>query len=274
MPIITDVLKVLMPIITDIINALLPALMTVLNALMPIIKVVAYLFSAQLGAAMNAIKPIIDGIMKYLKGFIEFITGVFSGDWKKAWEGIKNIFGGIWDTLVAVFKAPFRAIVGVINKVIEGLNKLKIPDWVPGLGGKGIDIPPIGIDGFAKGSLNTPDTFIAGEKGAELVTNAKGRTVFTAMQTQRILDNYNRAREAQTSYSPNVEAPRLTSANYNTNTRNSTPVSINYSPTIHVSGDKPNDLEVKLKQHDDIFMRKITAMFENMEKDRLRTAYD
>ena len=79
--------------------------------------------------------------------------------------------------------------------MIGGLNRLKIPDWVPGIGGKGINIPLIPT--LAEGSRYTPDTFIAGEAGAELITNARGRTVFTAAQTGRIFDNINAAREAQ-----------------------------------------------------------------------------
>lgn len=30
-----------------------------------------------------------------------------------------------------------------MNAFIKGLNKLKIPDWVPGVGGKGLNIPLI-----------------------------------------------------------------------------------------------------------------------------------
>jgi hypothetical protein len=36
---------------------------------------------------------------------------------------------------------------------------------------------------LAKGSDNAPDTFIAGEQGPELITNAKGSKVFTASET-------------------------------------------------------------------------------------------
>ena len=48
---------------------------------------------------------------------------------------------------------------------------------------------------LAKGSRNAPDTFIAGERGPELITNGKGRTVFTALQTERIMTNAGAAQQ-------------------------------------------------------------------------------
>ncbi len=90
----------------------------------------------------NAVKTIFGGI-------IDFVKNVFKGEWGAAWDGIVKIFKGIWDGIVAVAKAPINAIIGIINGLIAGviagingvigmLNKLnfKIPDWVPGLGGK------------------------------------------------------------------------------------------------------------------------------------------
>lgn len=42
---------------------------------------------------------------------------------------------------------------------------------------------------FAKGTERTPDTFVAGENGAELITGQEGKKVFTAFQTRRIFSN-------------------------------------------------------------------------------------
>ena len=75
-----------------------------------------------------------------LSGIINFITGIFTGNWKKAWEGVKSIFSGIISTIAGIFKAPINFIIDGINVFIKGLNKLKIPDWVPGVGGKGLNI--------------------------------------------------------------------------------------------------------------------------------------
>lgn len=119
----------------------------------------------------------IKGIITTIKGLIQFITGVFTGDWKKAWEGVKNIFKGIWESLVAIFKTPIntaialingmiRGIVDAINGVIRIINKISftIPDWVPGLGGKGFNPNikemsiPNGIPQLAQGGITMGDT--------------------------------------------------------------------------------------------------------------------
>jgi len=130
--------------------------------------------------------PIIENIMQVFQGLISFLTGVFMGDWEKVWQGVSNIFSGIVGGLVEIFKAPFRVIIGTINSVIGGLNNISLPSWVPGIGGKGISIPLIPM--FAKGTNKTPDTFIAGEEGPELITGAKGRKVFTAGETGNIFN--------------------------------------------------------------------------------------
>ncbi len=49
--------------------------------------------------------------------------------------------------------------------------------------------------GFATGTEYTPDTFIAGEKGAELITGARGRKVFTALETGNIFTNIGRIKD-------------------------------------------------------------------------------
>ena len=95
------------------------------------------------------IGEIINGIITTIRGIIQFLTGVFTGDWGKAWEGIKNVFKGVWDSLVGIAKGPLNLVIGLINTAlgaIEGalnsvaraLNRIsiKIPDWVPGFGGK------------------------------------------------------------------------------------------------------------------------------------------
>ncbi|GHV07103.1 hypothetical protein FACS1894217_07160 [Clostridia bacterium] len=249
LPIVVDVIGAILPLISQLIQAALPMLMSLLQALMPVITMLAEIFSSVLGGAISAIKPILDGLITILKGIIAFVTGVFTGNWSQAWEGIKNIFGGVFGSLVELVKAPFRIIISAVNGVIGGLNKLAIPDWVPGIGGKGINIPLIPT--FATGSNYTPDTFIAGDPGpnAELVTNARGRKVFTAAQTSQIMQNINAAQRITQAIA--TPAPAVT-----VNTPASGAVSggaqdvkltVNYSPQITVNGNNPADLAGQLQ---------------------------
>lgn len=193
LPVLIDLFNTFMPIITQLVLAILPVLQQLLQALTPVIQFLAELFGNVLGAAINSAKAVIDGLLTVLQGIITFVTGVFSGNWKQAWEGVKQIFSGVMESLKALVKAPINFIISAINTLIGGLNKVKIPDWVPGVGGKGINIPQIPM--LARGSRNAPDTFIAGERGPELITNGKGRTVFTALQTERIMSNAGAAQQ-------------------------------------------------------------------------------
>jgi hypothetical protein len=74
---------------------------------------------------------------------VNFITSVFAGDWQSAWDSIVGIFSSVWETMKAIFTEPINFIIDGLNKFITYLNKIQIPDWVPGVGGKGLNIPTI-----------------------------------------------------------------------------------------------------------------------------------
>ncbi|SDG74132.1 hypothetical protein SAMN04489735_100261 [Aneurinibacillus thermoaerophilus] len=92
---------------------------------------------------------------------IKFIMDVFPQAWdkikegasiafqsvKNIWSGIGNFFKGLWDGIIAGLKAPFNFFIDTVNKMIGAVNniQIKVPDWVPGLGGKqfGFNIPNI-----------------------------------------------------------------------------------------------------------------------------------
>lgn len=92
----------------------------------------------------NMLKPVLTGIT-------DFLTGVFTLNFQQAFSGLMSIIEGIWGGLVAVIKTPINAAISLINSFIRGLNKVQIPDWVPGVGGAGINIPEIPL--LAKGGV-------------------------------------------------------------------------------------------------------------------------
>jgi len=140
--------------------------------------------------AWDSITEAFAAVGDFFKGVIDSIVGFFTGLWdsiKSIFNGIKDTIKNVFQTIVEIVKAPINWIIDALNVFINGLNKIKIPDWVPGIGGKGLNITPIAR--LEKGSGNTPDTFIAGDvggKGGELVTGAKGRKVFTAAETGNV----------------------------------------------------------------------------------------
>ncbi|MFS1059080.1 phage tail tape measure protein [Enterococcus casseliflavus] len=112
-------------------------------------------------------------------GFIDFITGVFTGDWERAWNGIVNIFGGIFDGIVAIAKMPLNNMIGLINGFIRGINNIKVPKWVPGMGGKSFSIGELPY--LANGGHVLNGQAIVGEAGPELLTNKNGKTTVTPL---------------------------------------------------------------------------------------------
>lgn len=129
-------------------------------------------FGNVINAFLVNVKGVWDSIKRIFGGIIDFIGGVFSGDWDRAWQGVKNIFGGIMDGLGAAIKAPLNIVIGLINGAIQGINdaiSFQIPDWVPGLGGKGFTANIPKINYLENGGILTQPTMLnanvmAGEK--------------------------------------------------------------------------------------------------------------
>lgn len=120
------------------------------------------------------------------------------------WSGVKDFFANLWDGIVGVFeaaintiktaffgivniiKAPLNGLIEMVNDVIKKINKIKLPDWVPGDWSSGLNIPEIpmlakGTDYFRGG------TAIVGEQGPELVQMPTGAKVIPNDRTQSML---------------------------------------------------------------------------------------
>lgn len=171
--------------LVDMLTPILYALGAVFNAVWPMI-------AAAVNGAVQNISNILQALMQTLSGIIAFIAGVFTGNWSKAWEGVKNIFGGVFNGMLALAKGPINGIISLINGLIGALNTIKIPDWVPIIGGKGINIPQIPM--LAEGTdFFTDKAAMVGEAGPELVMGPtfskmpRGSQVLPADKTQDLL---------------------------------------------------------------------------------------
>ena len=123
-------------------NVLWPAFKTVFqNFIVPMIKTT---FGTISQLWNGTLKPVFNGI-------ITFLTGTFSGNWRKAWDGVKSVFSGFANGLGTIFRTPINYIIDLINGFLRGLNGIQIPDWVPGVGGKGFHVNL--IPHLAKGGI-------------------------------------------------------------------------------------------------------------------------
>ncbi len=191
LPVVVDLITALLPVLMPIIESILPPLLDLLEMLLPpllqlldliippltaVVETLAKVLTGVLGAAFEALRPIVEAITKVFGGLIDYIAGVFTGDWEKAWSGIKDKFSGIWEGIKAAFKAPINWIIQGINAFIRGINKIKIPDWVPLVGGKGFSIGEIPL--LARGGeVTSSGAAVVGEAGPELVKLNKGAEV-------------------------------------------------------------------------------------------------
>ena len=121
----------------------------------------------------NTIVGVWDNIVDGVTGAVTKLKDALS----KAFTGIKNVVTGIWDGLVDGIKSGINWIIKAINGFTGGLNKIQIPDWVPAVGGMGINIPAIPL--LAKGLDYVPyDEFPAilhkGERVMTAEENAQG----------------------------------------------------------------------------------------------------
>ena len=266
------------PTIASILQGLAEVVSTIATAIMAVIQFLMPTIQSIIGVALETIKGVVSGALTAIKGLVDVFAGIFTGDWTRVWEGVKSIFSGVWNSLKSIASGVLNGIIGLVNGVISGLNKLKIPDWVPGIGGKGINIPL--IPQFATGTDSTPDTFIAGEQGAELITNAKNRSVFTAAQTgsifRNLADTVNAIRTAgatpyQLAYAgaPSVAAPTLNAGGGRTS------VVIHSAPVFHVGNDaQAQDIEEMLRRHDEELLDEIDERERQRQDDERRRNYD
>lgn len=107
----------------------------------PIVLIIGAIITAVILLIANWDKVKVAG-----KSVYEFLVKVFTdlkGKITNILEGIKQIFSNIFNGIVSIVKSPINVLISGLNTFINGLNKIKIPDWVPAVGGKGINLPLI-----------------------------------------------------------------------------------------------------------------------------------
>lgn len=145
---ILDILMILLEPLLDLLNLILPPLCDFIKMLFdkllpPLSKAfsgVADIVGGVFKNAFDGIKKVFENVKGIFNGIIDFVKNVFTGNWRGAWDSVVSIFKNIFEGIKNAFKVPINWIIDGINVFIRGLNKLKIPDWVPGVGGLGLNI--------------------------------------------------------------------------------------------------------------------------------------
>jgi hypothetical protein len=116
-----------------------------------------------------AIVALIAGLVlayKKFEGFRNIVDSVFRVIQTVVSVSI-GVIKGYFETLYGFYKGIFNGIASLWNNTIGKLS-FKVPSWVPGLGGKGFDVPNIPM--LAEGGIVTSATLaMIGEKGPEAV---------------------------------------------------------------------------------------------------------
>jgi hypothetical protein len=83
-------------------------------------------------------------------GIVSFLSGVWtsvSTTVTSVWNGIGSTISSVWDGIVSGIKGSINIVIDAINTLIRGMNtvQIKIPDWIPSIGGKsfGMNVPEI-----------------------------------------------------------------------------------------------------------------------------------
>ena len=113
---------------------------------------------------------------------------------------VDNVFGAIkfWinevtipsiKALLTVFKTVFNGIASAWNNTV-GKISFTLPKWIPGLGGKGFDMPNIPM--LANGGIvNSPTLALIGERGPEAVIPLSGPNAGGGMGGNTVTINVN-----------------------------------------------------------------------------------
>lgn len=164
--VVQGVVDVIVGIVTTIIDAITGIVLPVVTWMdINIIQPIAAFFKGLWDGVVNGVRGFINGAMNIMipianwinSNVIQPVARFFSGLWSGITNGVRNAARTISDvmgTVAGFVKAPINGIIDIVNGVIRGLNRIKVPDWVPGLGGKSPNFPM--IPKLATGGIVSP----------------------------------------------------------------------------------------------------------------------
>lgn len=167
---IMNIFTTVLNVVSSIFNAIWSVVQTVFSFIWTIVQNYVNFWITVWSTVFNVVSSVLTTIWNTIQSVFNFIWGIISSVInniisafrnvanivKSVFTSVKNAISNLFSGVVNIIKAPINGLIGLINGVIKGLNKIKMPDWVPAIGGKGINIPLIP-------KLATGTNYVAGE---------------------------------------------------------------------------------------------------------------
>lgn len=155
--------------VSEVWTSIQTAVLTTVAALVSGFQTNFPLLSAYLSGWWSSVSAAAENVKAIFFNLIQFVENVFSGNWGAAWQNIVNIFANIFGAIVNLAKAPMNGVISAINYVLGKINSLnvKIPDWVPVIGGNTFSFKIPQIPQLATGGIVTAPTLLEAGEGGE-----------------------------------------------------------------------------------------------------------
>ena len=167
---IMNIFNVVFNAVASVFNAIWSVVQCVFNFIWTLVQNYVNFWITVWSTIFNVVSTVLTTIWNTIQSVFNFIWGIISGVInsiisafknvanivKSVFTSVKNAISSLFKGVVNIIKAPINGLITLVNKVIKGLNKIKMPKWVPGIGGKGINIPLIP-------KLATGTNYVAGE---------------------------------------------------------------------------------------------------------------
>jgi len=123
-------------VVTGFINGVISVFSTIANWIYTnVLLPISNFFSSVWNGILNVITNVVTKIKTAFNNVATVVKNVFNN--------VKSFISNIFSAVAGIIKAPINGVIGIINNVLKAMNKIKVPDWVPGLGGKGINFKMI-----------------------------------------------------------------------------------------------------------------------------------
>ena len=201
-----------------------------------------------------------------------------------AFNAGKNAVLTVWNAIKSGCSAMKNTVISDINAIINRINSIKVPSWIPFIGGKGLNIPTIGgkkggKKKFAKGGLATQPS-ICGEAGPEMVIplNDKARSLKLLNVTNKIFGMRGATEATKATIKSKALKPKKAKkikvkkpkpGGNGNNGGGSGSTVINFNPTIYCSGGDEKSVKSRCLEAFAEFKRLMRELKEEEERENV-----